>query len=352
MNCKKCGHENNGVNKFCVHCGEPLDVTPAQEPVVNQTANTQQTGETSMGSNMSFANAGNSVNSLKSNKAMLGIFAAVAVLAVIIVISLFSAVFGKNEKTPVDNVEKILNKKPTDVDSIVEDVAPGFVADAYLDTVKVLKKNDTYKELIDDIYEEGEQSLGDYWEDMNDALEDEYGKKVKFSYKVEEKEKIEKDDLETIAELYQELGQYKEELVELIEVAAEATELEEKEVKQLVKIVEKLSDEFEDFKISKGYELELEVVVEGKDDDHDEKVKLAVIKANGEWMIDPVMTYGINFDMDADDIKDFYDENLKDSIDEVADSLDETIEMLEETVEEMDEDVLEAYLEEILSQVE
>ncbi len=347
MICKNCGQENSGANKFCIKCGQPVEPVAEQAPATNQETVVNQAPA---GNNANFLSGMSTQGSNK--KMMMGVVAAVAVVAVILVIVLASALFGKNEKTPIDNIEKIANKKPTNVDTIVEDVAPSFVADAYLDTVKVLKKNDTYKELINDIYEESEVTIGDYWEDMNDELEEEYGEKVKFSYTVEKKEKIEKDDLKTIAELYQEAGQFKEELVEAIEILADATELEEKEVKQLVKIVEKLSDEFEKFKVTKGYELKLKVVVEGKDDDKSEKVKIAVIKANGEWMIDPIMTYAINNKMDADDIKDMYDDNIKDYVDEYADDMDDALEALEESLEEVDEDILESYLEEILSEVE
>lgn len=348
MICKNCGQENNGENKFCVKCGQPIEAVAEQAPVVNQETVVNQEPA---GNDMNFT-SGMSTQSPNKNKMMMGVIAAVAVVAVILVIVLASALFGKNEKTPIDNIEKIANKKPTDVDSIVEDVAPSFLADAYFDTVKVLKKNDNYKDLINDIYEESEVALGDAWEDVNDDLEDEYGKKVKFSYTVEKKEKIEKDDLETIAELYQELGQYKEELVEAVEILADATELEEKEVKKLVKIVENLSDEFENFKITKGYELKLNVVVEGKDDDNDEDIKLAVIKANGEWMIDPIMSYAINNKMDADDIMDMYEDSIKDYIDEYADELDDALDYLEESLKDVDEDILETYLEEILSSIE
>lgn len=340
MICKNCGQENNGANKFCIKCGQPV------EPVAEATPEATQTpaDKPNFMSGLS-AQAGN-------KKVVMGAVAAVAVLAVIIVIALFSAVFGKSEKTPLNNIEKIANKKPTDVDAIVEDVAPSFLSEAYLDAVKVIKKNDNYKELVNDIYEESEKTLGDSWEDLNEELEDEYGKKVKFSYTIEDKKKIEKEDLETIAKLYQEAGQFKDELTEVIEVLAEATELEDKEVKELVKIVEKLSKEFEKFKITKGYELEVEVKVEGKEDDHDEKIDVVVVKANGEWMIEPMLTYAINNKMDADDIEDMYDDNIKDMVDEYKDDFDEVIEALEESLKEVDEDILESYLEEILSEVE
>lgn len=80
-----------------------------------------------------------------------------------------------------------------------------------------------------------------------DNLVDEYGEKLKISYKIADKEKIDKDDLK------------------------------------------ELEDEFKDtydekVKVSKGYEIELEVTYKGKDDKGTKDEKLEVLKLNGEWI--------------------------------------------------------------------
>lgn len=340
MFCRKCGQQIDDTSKVCSYCGEMVE---ANQDNVDNGVNEMEA---------SMMGTAPSLSPQKKNNIMLGIIAAVAGVVGILVIILVFSIFGKSEKTPLDNVEKILNKQPTNIDKIVKDTSPKFVSKAYLDVIAILKGNDEYKDDIEDLYEEGEKALEDAWDELNDSAEDELGKNVKFSYKIEDKEKIDKDDLETVAELYQELGQFKDELTEAIEIIAEATELEDKEVKKLVKVVEILSDEFENFKITKGYELEVEVTAKGKDDDKDKTVNLVVVKANGEWMIDPLLTAALANDMDIDDIKDMYDENIKDSLDEYKDNIDDMLEMLEESVKELDDDVIKMILDEALSNIE
>ena len=338
MICKKCGQEMEDGAKFCRYCGEQAEgeitevlsqPSPYEQPVVQALMTPQ-----------------------KKNGAAVGILAAIAAVLVVVIIVLLVVVFGKNEKTPLNNIEKILNKKPTNVGEIVEDVAPSFVSKAYLDAIVVIRGNDEYKDSVDEIYEESEKKLEETWEDMYDELEDDLGKNVKFSYTIEDQEELEDEEIEFATKIYQDLGQYKDQLCEIVEILAETTELEDKEVKKLVKIVENLCDDLEGMKIKKGYKMEVEFVAEGKEDDDSEVYNIAVIKANGEWFIDPVLTYVINEEIDADELEELYDEELKDAFESANEYLDEAIEELEEEVKEMDEDVIEELLEMILSGLE
>ncbi len=316
---------------------EPVQ-TPVQEPVMNSFNN-------------SVPPMAQAPKQGGGNKVAMGIMAAIAIVAVVAVVWLCTSVLGKNEKTPLNNVEKIFNKKVTDIDKIVESTTPKFLSTAYVDFMDVLRGNDTYQDYIDDIYEEGEGALEDAWDDLYDSAEDEFGKNVKFSYKIEDKEAVDKDDLKDVVEVYQEFGQYKEQLVEAVELIGEYTDLEKKEVKEIVKIVENLSDEFEKMKISKAYILEVEVTVEGKDDDDSETYDIVVAKMNGSWTIEPLMTALINMDMDIDEVGDLYDDYLADGLEEFEDNFDDTLEMLEEVLEEMDDDILEMFLDEMLSRM-
>lgn len=94
-------------------------------------------------------------------------------------------------------------------------------------------------------------------ESQYDNLVDEYGKKLKISYKLGDKEKLDKDEL--------------------------------KEMKKTFK------DTFDKkVKISKGYEIEAEVTYKGKDDKETKDVNLSVIKLDGEWIMvtdDAILTF-------------------------------------------------------------
>ena len=89
----------------------------------------------------------------------------------------------------------------------------------------------------------------DDMEDMIEAFEDEYGKNIKISYEIKDKEKIESDDLKVV-----------EEYVE-----------------------EKYDEKVE---ISDGYELDIKATIEGEDDSETtRKNTMYVYKVDGEWGI-------------------------------------------------------------------
>lgn len=335
MICKKCGQEMEDGAKFCRYCGEP-----AEGAITEVLYNYEQPTVQSL------------MTPQKKNNVAVGIFAAIAAVLVVVIILLAIVVFGKNEKTPLNNIEKMLNKKPTNAGEIVKDIAPNFVSKAYLDAVVVIIGNDEYKDSIDEIYEESEKKLEDAWEELYDGLEEDLGKNVKFSYTIEDQEELEEEEIEFATQIYQDLGQYKDQLCEIVEILAETTELEDKEVKKLVKIVETLCEDLEKMKIKKGYKMEVELVAEGKEDDDSETYNIVVIKGNGEWFIDPVLTYVLNEEIDADELEDFYDDEIKELVDMGDRLLENAIEDLEDEVKEMDEDVIEELLDSILSEME
>ena len=167
----------------------------------------------------------------KKNGVTVGIFAAIVVVVVVLVF----VVFGKNEETPLKNIEKILNKKPTNAGKIVNDVAPSFISKAYIDAILVIRGNDEYKDSIEEIYEKSEKKLEDSWEELYDELENELGKNVKFSYTIEDKKVLEDEEIQFTTQIYEDISKYMDQICEMVEILAETTELEEKEVKKLVR---------------------------------------------------------------------------------------------------------------------
>lgn len=96
-----------------------------------------------------------------------------------------------------------------------------------------------------------EKSYKDYNEDLKEELDDAkemYGNNVKMTYKVTDKEKIEKDELE--------------------------------------KVAKDLSDEYEtQVKISEGYILTVDVTTKGSKKEEKDSTKFRVYKINGSWAI-------------------------------------------------------------------
>ena len=195
--CENCGAEMNDNDVTCPHCGPQAE--PAAEPVVENTAN----------------GASNSANSMDTKN--IAIIGGIAVAVIVVLIIIFN-IFGKGWKKPIDNYFKGMVKGDTD------------------------KYLSAYPEFMD----MGDTIDDEYMEDRVDELEDEYGEKLKVSYKITKKEKIKKDDLEDVKE-------YIEERYE------------------------------EDVKVSKGYELKVKATIKGKDDEDTESQKMYVYKIDGKW---------------------------------------------------------------------
>lgn len=197
--CENCGAEMNDNDVVCQHCGPQAE--PAVEPVVENTAN----------------GTSNSANSMDTKN--IAIIGGIAVAVIVVLIIIFS-IFGGGWKKPIDNYFKGMGK---------------FNADKY---------EKAYVEFIADDMDIDDDSM----EKMEDYFEDEYGEKIKISYKIKEKEKIKKDDLEKVQE-------YVEEYYE------------------------------EDVKITKGYKVKVKATIKGKDKEETNTEDMYVYKVDGKWGI-------------------------------------------------------------------
>lgn len=171
-----------------------------------------------------------------SNKAAIVLVAGLIIILIIIV-SLVSSIAGGGYKKPVSDFEKALNK--TDGKLLAE----------------CMYGDDKLDELDKDDFDTLSKSL----EWLVELCEEEYGKNVKFTIKIEDKEKISKSELKDLEEIY--------------------------------------LDSYDlDVKISKGYELEGTLKVKGKDDKDEEDIELTVVKIKGEgWKISPESAMGSIF---------------------------------------------------------
>ncbi len=156
------------------------------------------------------------------------------VVLILLVIIISSLAGGSGYKAPLDDFVKGFNK--CDSKKLLNSMYTSDMLDDMTDEEDVKLK---------ELYDEMDEEL----EDAFDELEDEYGKKLKMDIKVEDKKKLDKDDLEEYEDNY--------------------------------------DDYFDaNVKISKGYELDCVLTIEGKDDDDEEEIELVVLKIKGEgWKI-------------------------------------------------------------------
>ncbi len=161
------------------------------------------------------------------------IAAAVAFVAVIVLVVILIASIGGGYKKPVKDFVKALNKCDGTlmVDTVFTDKMIRYMEK---------EENMDYDDLCDE--------FDDLLDNMMDELEDEYGDDVKITLKIEDKDKLDEDDIEEIEDYYKE----------------------------------------EDIRITikKAYELECNLAVEGEDDDDDEDFDIIVIKVKDEgWKL-------------------------------------------------------------------
>lgn len=88
-------------------------------------------------------------------------------------------------------------------------------------------------------------------EEMLEEFEEEYGKNIKITYEIEDKEEVEEEDLETMEKYFS---------------------------KQLKA----------DVKVTKGYKLDVEAKIKGDDDEEVDSQEMYVYEIDGEWYYIPV----------------------------------------------------------------
>ncbi|MBR3673259.1 MAG: zinc-ribbon domain-containing protein [Clostridia bacterium] len=203
--CENCGAEMDDNQVVCPNCGNGAEAEAAKvEETVTEATETTTT-------NTSSANS----NNLKKYGIIAGIVA-----AVVIIIAIIASILGGGWKKPIDNYFKGMEKGN-------------------------LK---TYTKAFPDFYNDKVDLDDDDMEKLHDNLEDEYGEKIKITYKVTKKEDIKKDDLKKVQEY-----------------------------------IEKVYDE--DVKVSGGKEVKVKATIKGKDDEDTDTQKMYVYKINGKWKL-------------------------------------------------------------------
>lgn len=207
--CENCGSELKDTDKVCPNCGAAAVVKTTKKDVKVE-KNTATNAE---------SNVPNNNNTKKF--ALIGGIAVAAVLVIILLIALL----GGGYKKPLNNYFKGIEKANSDT---------------YLKAYPEFTRED-----MEDTYD------NDYLDKRLENFEEEYGSKIKISYKVLDKEKLDKDDLEDIQD--------------------------------------ELEDEYDedDVKVSTGYEVAVKITVKGSDDKESYYTSFYICKVNGKWcMVD------------------------------------------------------------------
>ena len=300
--CPKCGNQLPDDAAFCNNCGEKMTApaadaaattaenvapVPVPAPAGDNTASTNNNGAPVNNATLEAAQQ-------KSKNSQIGIIAvaAAAVILVVILIVVLSSALGGGYKAPIKNLVNNFNRGNTNVEDYLSCVAPKFAVSTYSDVYDLIKSVD--KDVIEDFDEE----VKDSFEEFFDEAEDTFGKDYRLSYEIKDAERLDKDEIEDLQEVYEDLFDMIDDNIDyededIYEDLADELEdyydleLSNSQITKLRKIVISFMDNLDNFKIQDAYEVKLKLVIEGKDDSEKTTVTIYVIKVNGQWFIDP-----------------------------------------------------------------
>lgn len=232
---------------FCKFCGKEIpdgsvcDCPEAQAAAAASTSSDASSVETSSAAETSSPEPSSPYPteeaSVKPSGSKTGAAVLIAglVIVLLIIIGIISAIAGGGYKKPVKNFAKALNKGDG----------------------KLLAETMLTDEILDEVDDDDFDDLSDTLESIIDFAEDEYGKNIKFSISIEDKEKLSKSEIKDIEEEYEDNFDAKVE-------------------------------------ITKGYELDTELTIKGKDGKDEDDLTITVVKIKGEgWKLSPDSMFGI-----------------------------------------------------------
>lgn len=163
----------------------------------------------------------------------------------------------------------------------------GFAEKEVEEVYEILKKADSYQEAMDWRAENYEnETVAEYKE--------EYGNNYKFSYKIEEKDKLDDDALEEFRIRLTDKAEMLKNTVDKLENYSSSDwdeeiyvrELSESEREDLIKALKALYDVLKDAEVTEGYNLAYTRITEGSklDEAEEYETSLNVFLVNGRWI--------------------------------------------------------------------
>lgn len=228
---------------------------------------------------------------IKADPKGLGVkLGAIVLGAIIIIVGLCLCINAatNNYKTPIKTMQKYANmKKYYDSTDKQLDLLNGFAENESKALMKIMKDSEYYEdENLDDLKED--------YKDRIDEMKDEYGKNYKYTYKVVDKEKLDKDELK---EYRDELRDQADALDSQIDASkdfdsddwedvADSMGLSKSKAKKYYSILKDLKKVYKNAKVTAGYTLTVEITLSGSELDEPEvdETEITVLKVNGRWI--------------------------------------------------------------------
>ena len=212
---------------------------------------------------------------------------AAAIAVVLVAVIVLAGVMSNTYKTPLDLQLKQQNsrKVPKSLNGMISQLN-GFSEKEMKNLIDILEKSDIYEELLEGVQDTFEEQVEDY--------ENQYGENYKFSYVIDYKEELEKEDLRNFKAMIKRQAENMKESVEETEDwdssdwedIADEIGLTKAQLKKLIRALEDLCDTWSDVKVTKGYELTVLKTVDGSELDEPKEMTstVYVFKVNGRWI--------------------------------------------------------------------
>lgn len=213
----------------------------------------------------------------------------IAIAVAVLIVGIFTlSIVTNTYKTPMKLYVKYMNaethKNPLN-DQIK--LLNGFCTDEMKAVIKILKKSDDYKEALEEMQES--------WEERVESYKEQYGDDYKYSFKIEDKEKLDKDDCkdyqddlrDTAKSMLSSLDdEYEDFESDDWSDFADDMGISRSDAKKYVKALEALCKEMKQAKVTAGYELDIIIKITGSelDEPKEQERTIHVYKINGRWV--------------------------------------------------------------------
>lgn len=222
------------------------------------------------------------------------LMAAGAAIAALIALIVALSIFSNTYKTPIKTMQKQANTKTyTSSFRSMRDSLNGLASKEIKAIEKIYKKTDAYKDNIGDMKDDFKEQIAD--------LKDEYGRNYKVTYKIEDKEKLEKEDLKSMRETLRSYADMYDEMEDECKDygsdewgdMADELDISKANCKKLVKALTKVGKLCRKAKVSKGYELTGVMKLTGSelDEPMEQEFTIRVYKVNGKWVSESALRY-------------------------------------------------------------
>lgn len=260
--------------KFCGQCGKSVPDDAFACPYCGAR----------LGADAAAPSAGNGIGAKLKEKKNLLIGIGAALIVLILAIAVLPNLFGGSYKTPVKNLISMQSQKKADPEERFVNSMGGYGKSELKKMYKILSSSDNFDDYKED--------LEDNYEDFLDNMEDEYGKRWKLSYKIEDKDKLDKDDLKDAKDMIKSTGSaladWADGILDMdnddLKDTADEMGLKKDDLKKLAQIAKDLGKKLKKAKVTAGYDLEVNIRIKGSDDEDDNDIDMTVVKVDGKWV--------------------------------------------------------------------